>query len=378
MKRQKKLFGVLLLLLPIQLAFHFWPNWAYVWGVRIDYLAPTIYLTDILIFLILITAPKKKPKNFILPILIFIFLLINCFLAQNRGVAFYKLLKIVEFFLLGLYVSRSAYSLQLIVYSLPFAVLYSSLIAIGQFIKQGSLNGILWWLGERNFNLSQPGIARTVINGRLFLRPYATFPHPNALAGFFLVSLILTVPHLFYKHRLFTIFYSVLAILTIILSFSRSAWLVGVLIFFLVLFRRARNYFLLIGEAFGQRLILSQISLQLIKLKPIFGVGLNNFIVYLPSFWPSQEMVRLLQPVHNIFLLTAAETGIVGLIIFSLFLFLTFKKLLTANNQPFALALIAILLLGLFDHYWLTLQQNQLLFAIVLGLSWGSRRSLRV
>jgi len=99
-------------------------------------------------------------------------------------------------------------------------------------------------------------------------------------------------------------------------------------------------------------------------------VGLNNFIVHLPQFYQSGS-VYLLQPVHNIFLLVAAETGLVGLVIFLWFLILTFKKLLITNYYLLITALIVILVLGLFDHYWLTLQQNQLLVAIVFGLSWS-------
>ena len=51
-----------------------------------------------------------------------------------------------------------------------------------EFIKQASLNGLFWWLGERTFTSSTPGIAKAVIDGRLLMRPYATFPHPNVLA----------------------------------------------------------------------------------------------------------------------------------------------------------------------------------------------------
>ena len=46
-------FVLLIFLIPSQLAYHFWPNWAFVGGVRVDYFAPTIYLTDILIVVIL-------------------------------------------------------------------------------------------------------------------------------------------------------------------------------------------------------------------------------------------------------------------------------------------------------------------------------------
>jgi len=63
---------------------------------------------------------------------------------------------------------------------------------------------------------------------------------------------------------------------------------------------------------------------------------------------------------------------LMGLIIFLWFLFLTFKKL-SLKHYPLLMALSAILFLGLVDHYWLTLQQNQLLLTFVLGLSWSSQ-----
>jgi hypothetical protein len=35
--------------------------------------------------------------------------------------------------------------------------------------------------------------------------------------------------------------------------------------------------------------------------------------------------------------------------------------------------LLAIIFTGFFDHYWLTLIQNQLLFVLILGLAWSKR-----
>src|ERR1700690_3602089 len=42
-------FFLLILLLPTQLGYHFWPNWVLVLGRRVDYLSPTLYGTDILL-----------------------------------------------------------------------------------------------------------------------------------------------------------------------------------------------------------------------------------------------------------------------------------------------------------------------------------------
>jgi type IV secretory pathway TrbD component len=387
-------------------------------GLRIDYLSPTVYLTDILVVGILgmwglenITNVKCQMSNvkfksqilkLLFPFSIFIFLLINSLLAQNPGAALYKFVKIGEFSLLGLYVAKNInFSLnRLIVFSLSGAVVYSSLIAILQFFKQASLGGIFWWLGERTFNVATPGIAKAVVDGQLIMRPYGTFPHPNVLAGFILVSLIFVIAKfssrsLFNKSSRWMVVS--LGIIAMALSFSRSAWLVGVSIGLWLLtthfLKKLRKHILLLvscyllvvimlatllsiklpfstDEAFFQRVQLIKSASLMIQTNPLIGVGLNNFIVRLPENWSLTGFTYWLQPVHNIYLLVAAETGIVGLVIFGWFLVLTYKKLLITNYQ-LLITLSAILALGLFDHYWLTLQQTQLLLTIILGLAWA-------
>ncbi|MBM3205992.1 hypothetical protein FJZ41_04055, partial [Candidatus Shapirobacteria bacterium] len=204
MKIHQRLFWFLILLLPVQLGRHFWPASSYLLGIRIDYLAPTVYLTDLLLLAILILWGAEKIRarkkitfpylkyGWVLAFLILLFL--NAFLAQNQTAAFYKLIKIIEFSLLGFYLAQNKFSLNFYQKPLLAAVIYSSLLALAQFLSQSSLGGPFWWLGERTFDLSTPGIAKAVFSGQLLLRPYATFSHPNALAGFILVALIILVP----------------------------------------------------------------------------------------------------------------------------------------------------------------------------------------
>ena len=412
MRLHQKLFWLLVFLLPLQLGRHFWPNFSLVLGIRVDYLSPTIYLTDILIFLILILwsfdlifnskfSIFHFSKRYWWVVVIFIFFLVNALLAQNSGVALYKFVKIVEFSFLGLYIAKNHYTPSAIRYPLILAVAYSSIIAIAQFIKQASLGGAFWWLGERTFNVATPGIAKAIINGELMMRPYGTFPHPNVLAGFILVSMILIGMGCQTKGVRRKILYWVamsLGVVAIVLSFSRSVWAVGLLTCFWLVIRGWRkikikksmfyvlcSMFFIVGllvyfgpsfstnEAFFQRWQLIKAAVLMIKSASLTGVGLNNFIVRLPDYWPMTGFTYWLQPVHNIYLLIAAETGIVGLLIFLWFLFLTLKRLshsLSIGHYPLVISLTAILLLGLVDHYWLTLQQPQLLFTIILGLAW--------
>jgi len=210
----------------------------------------------------------------------------------------------------------------------------------------------------------------------------------------------------------------VLGTIAILLSFSRLVWLVGFIIgiahfsdfivnarlsrhgarkfrrrlkpaipllftFLIILFFwRASFLFQLDPLSLSRRLELNRSAFLMIKKNPLLGVGLGNFLVQLPNFWQVNERIRFLQPVHNIFLLVGAETGLIGLAIFIWFLFLTFKKLLKIRNCPpsasrrqgrekLGIPLLIILLTGMADHYWLTLQQSQLMFALILGLTWS-------
>lgn len=389
MKLHPILLNLLLIILPLQLGRHFWPEWSYVYGLKIDYLAPTVYLTDILIIFLLGVWLWEKPKARQKPLamLFFLFLLVVGLISANPQVAILKNLKIIELFWLGFYISQTAKQVKVVSYGLMVGVVYSSLIAFGQMIKQGSLGGVFYWLGERSFSLTTPGIAKTDFLGRLIMRPYATFSHPNSLAGFVLVCLILTLGFIYRKNKLVGAIYFFLSVLILVISFSRSVWLVGLLVLMIVL--KPPKKFLVIPAvifllivlwrlpflaSLNERLDLSKAALQMIKVQPLTGVGLNNFLVLLPQFWQSGQTYWL-QPVHNIFLLIGAETGLVGLTIVLWFLFLTFKRLQATNDQRLTTALVAILALGLFDHYWLTLQQNQLLLAVILGLAWRKRNS---
>ncbi|HUV42817.1 MAG TPA: O-antigen ligase family protein [Patescibacteria group bacterium] len=410
MKLHRYLFGLLVFLLPIQLGRHFWPEWTQVLGLPIDYLSPTIYLTDLLVFVILLfwLIETRSPlrlkkavdwlKNNWWFLAIFLFLLVNALLAPNKEAAIFKLAKVIEFVFLGFYVFKEQYKINEIILPLSGAIIYSALITLTQFIKQGTVGGLFWWLGERNFSLITPGIAKTIIGGRLILRPYATFPHPNVLAGFILVSMILIGLGIRRQgfRKVITWFALILGGVAIIFSFSRSVWLISILVGLGLVIKnqwqkRRKSVLVIITiislllisgfyyqialplsgrETVWQRFSLAQVAIKMIRANPLSGIGFNNFIPQLPFYWQQFGTTYWLQPVHNIYLLILAETGFVGLLIFFWLLGLTFRRLLTTSSWQLILALSVVLSLGLFDHYWFTLQQSQLLLAIVFGLSW--------
>ena len=117
-------------------------------------------------------------------------------------------------------------------------------------------------------------------------------------------------------------------------------------------------------------------AIALWKTSPLVGIGLGNSIVSLPSVMHTKQ-VYFLQPIHNIYLLVLAETGIAGAVFFLWTIIKIFEQLRQQYNQKRrtivlikTLSFVSLLLLGLVDHYPLTLQQGQLLFTYIIGMSY--------
>ena len=106
---------------------------------------------------------------------------------------------------------------------------------------------------------------------------------------------------------------------------------------------------------------------------PLFGTGLLNFFYYEVELQKTITPV-LLQPVHNIYFYWAVMTGIVGSIPAGIFVYRLYKKITAVNSlkketvHQAGLLVGYVLIAGMFDHYFLTLQQGQLIAAILLGL----------
>jgi O-antigen ligase len=65
---------------------------------------------------------------------------------------------------------------------------------------------------------------------------------------------------------------------------------------------------------------LNQIAYNMISAHPVMGVGQNNFMEVIRSYDTTGITLFNMEPVHNVFLLIAAETGLIGLILFILLL----------------------------------------------------------
>lgn len=334
-----------------------------------------------------------------MPLVVFsIFLAIGIFLSRSPLAGLYGFIKLAEFCFFGFYTMKNIGNWRLIIIVLSFGLAFESILAIVQYLNGGSLGSVFYFFGERAFNSQTPGIANASINGALVLRPYATFSHPNVLAAFLVLSmtlLLFTVRTWISKKMQFAyIALFLLGTSALLLTLSRVAivawiialcfysfqrkwklalglcFLIGVLAYLSPFGVRFLN-FNLADEAFTQRLYLSKVAIEMFSINPILGVGLNNFLPNLPFYIKQTGNIFFLQPVHNIFLLVLSETGMIGFGFFMWFITRTYKRILKRKFILGIILLSEVLFLGFFDHYFLTLQQGQLLFALVLGLCWS-------
>jgi O-antigen ligase len=129
-------------------------------------------------------------------------------------------------------------------------------------------------------------------------------------------------------------------------------------------------------RAISDRLLYQEIAFEMIKAKPILGIGYKNFVLEMDNYTKEPLKSHQHQPVHNIYLLIAAEMGIIGLVVFLLFIFSTLRSAWKNPLTPFSITFLSIfigfLFIGLFDHYLWTIQQGQLMFFVVSGLLIGA------
>ena len=394
---EKGIVYLLLFLLPSQLALHFWPSWAFVFGIRVDYLAPAIYLTDVLALILIFANIRVYRKYSKYLLAIFVFAVINTVFSTSPLVSAFKWLKIIETVCLGLYFANTKEEFQKIIRVLFYSAVFFSFIGIFQFALGRSVGGLLYFLGERSFSSQTPGIALINIFDRVFLRAYSTFPHPNSLAGYLGVMLILFLD-LRKKNPLNT--FGIFVVLTgFLLSFSLTAFLALFLVLVTKYLARNKDLFrkltfalfyssiivsillpvfskklLSLNAGFGQRVIqrldFAYLSGNMISERFWSGEGLNSFIVNIPRFKGILTYSWILQPVHNVPLLIISEIGIFGLLILFIVFYKSINTVLNKERVSLILALIFVVITSTQDHYWFTLQQNLLLASILFGLSY--------
>lgn len=415
-KLERQVYFLLLLVIPLQLGKHFWPQFSFVEGIRLDYLSPTFYLIDLLVLALFFLAVVRIGNKFFsiiksyLFLLVLVIILLSTLFSFNLYASLFGLLKFLEFVFIGAYTSFvfTRKTIKLFFYAVSIGAVFEVILLFLQFYFQHSLNGPFYYFGERNFSPSSIGIALFQFKGFEVLRPYGTFPHPNVL-GYYLwlvFVFVLFIGRRYLGKKLRNILLFIL-FTGILFTFSRILLLILLASLIYKLFSSKNRkkislimpgifLLILVGSLYFSRFSTSlikdtmlridliKISFQIFLKNPLIGVGLNNFYYYEIAFQKTLTPV-FLQPVHNIYLLIMAETGILGLFALLIYMHRIFtnlrqkmanKKLYSNFYKAVLVALAGSVFIGLFDHYLLTLEQGQILFSIVIGFSFARVKAL--
>lgn len=364
--------------------------------------------------------PFLKKKIFVVPIAIFVgSAFLSIFISTHFGLSAYFFMRLVLGIIFGFLVyCLVKYSGFFSVASgLFFGGIVQSFLGIAQFVSGKSVG--LRYFGEIVVDETTQYVARTSIDGAVFLRAYGTMQHANILAAFLIIG-FLAGAFLLYKTcnkergdiLAPSLISSGLFIITlgIAATFSRSGWIAafvsGVLFLGFVFFnhngKKVGMKMLIVFAAvlagvmasFGWAVI-PRASLErnepsvelrvdylrmgsaIISNHPFFGVGIGSQTEYAKEnglyakFGVSRP--RDFQPIHNVFILVFSEIGIIGIIplgVFFVVLFArAFKNIARDMKSAWLLSSIAALFIfGLFDHFPWTAQSGIVIFWVVTFL----------
>ncbi len=206
-KTEKALFYFL------SLAF-FWQLrlvWAPVGSQFNEWVSFYLYATDLIIAAILflwlarrllyriqnkiISSPRLRGRGIVINevSLLWLFLLfsaLSLFVAQDCGLGFYRLAKLLELVGLFFYVRYNfakLFSWQKFWQFFIAGAALQSAVAVGQFLTQHSLG--LKFFAESPLTSDIAGVAKIVVGGEKIIRAYGLVPHPNLLAAILVVAI---------------------------------------------------------------------------------------------------------------------------------------------------------------------------------------------
>ncbi|NUM25646.1 MAG: O-antigen ligase family protein [Candidatus Buchananbacteria bacterium] len=348
--------------------------------------------------------------------LVVIFLLLAGFSvigSIDAVLAYYHWFWLIEAVALFSLIVNFNFSLRRLAVAWVGSAAIQSVFAIWQFFNQYVFANK--WLGLAWQFPTQGGSIILQTDSERWLRAYGSLPHPNILAGFLVVALLLLLYLAFSTNTRILLRIFILSSLLVItpalfFSFSRSAWIALIVCLIVLSFWLYRRHDKALNRTFYQIFLLlvlmvvilglnltdplvtrlvgrepleiSSISLRMtfteqawniIQTRPWQGTGVGNYTlgVYhdINSSWPGYYY----QPVHNLYLLILAEMGIFGALTFAALLgllgYMAFRQGPSLEKMIIILSLASCLVISLFDHYFWTLYFGVMVFWVVLALN---------
>ena len=287
-------------------------------------------------------------------------------------------------FLLGRFV-RPAWAFA----ALAGAGVAESALGTFQFVFHTSIGFGL--LGEPVLGPLDGDIARTFVSGGRLLRAYGTFPHPNILAAFLVLSLAAWL-YFFMRARArarIALMVPIFAVcLGLLLTFSRAGWVAAAAVVFgmCLLVRKSDR-----PAAQGVLLSVSFTAFSLAVILwwavfPRIDIGAHDYTITSrtagygeaaaairarPWFGSGMTLRMGSDPVHSLYLSIAKETGLAGLAVFLAWMGSALRVSFRDPSheiRTFGIMLGSLLLLGLSDHFLWTLRPGAAMLWGVVGL----------
>jgi O-antigen ligase len=406
------LFYLFIFLLPFQ------TRWIFKYGEinsgQWEYGTLAIFALEILLWIILVCKVFKVHKVLKVHkvvVLFFGYLILSFLWTIDRQISAYYILHLLEVVGLIYLINNLEIDYKKVAQVFLLAVFIQASFGIYQFVNQVIQPNK--WLGIAEQMPSDLGVSVVSAESRRWLRAYGAFSHPNVLAGYLSVGLILNWILIIKQKleskkdlylKLVLIFSSLIILLGLLLTFSRGAMislliiLVGYILLYYKKLQSDEKYNFI--KIFAYSLVLSGMiiftfnkpflarmtgdgkletksnservsyfkeSYKLFKQAPLLGVGIGNYTLAVHDKIDNQRTSWNYQPVHNVYLLILNELGIVG---FAILFFLLYAILKNSNmGTKFYAPTLFILLIFLFDHYFWTSFFGMMMVGVVVGLS---------
>ncbi len=358
----------LIFLVPSNLFFAFPDGSEYVHGLRIDYLIPKLYLSDLIAGLLIVTLVVRRRTAVQAKIrLLFSSKRLRVWLLLCVGLtSIFTLRQVLSpvptsslamlfrytagiLLLLLLTKTPDLIKKSYLLYALICTVLIQAAVALYQWSTQTSVFGYQL-LGEPNLSIPL-SLAKTVWQGRELILPYGTTAHPNVLAGVLVVYLVAIV-HLRHSIQwrwwsgslaIFAVLLggsallltqSVSGIMALVIGLSivalqsltqkhvsplysiKASVFYGVFVIGSILVVQLLHFGAVTypaNDSVVRRAHLNSAAIQQFTQRPLVGSGLTIFTYSLDkSLSYGEVIVPFVQPAHNVFILLLGEVAVLG------------------------------------------------------------------
>ena len=392
-----------------------------------EYMDISLYVSDLLLLLCLYLIIRHKYLNKSIfkqirvfhveqigVLIILLYTLLNFYISPSKILwldGFFNIIRIISVGYISYYYflqdkTCSTWNKMIGLLILLIPLLFQVLLGVFQYSSNHSLGITVF--NESVFSVDMSGVAKIDLENGKQVRSYGTFLHPNIFAGY--ITVIFAIFLVFIKWYMFHVeqkwqylkkfhveqwsifLFSIVCLFGLYVTHSKSGILSFWLVFIVYMFHVEQKWqylkkfhvehivFLMtsitlicvlqqsnINQSISERVDISN-NYMLLKQSPLIGQGLGQGVYILNQENPYMPEWKI-QPVHNIFIVGLLEYGILGMIIFLVFIMVYVGKM----NVPRGtigihwLPMSAIFIVGMFDHYPLDIYVGNVLFGLSMS-----------